>query len=604
MRILFASFLLVLGIGVFAQNDIAVTGKVTEKGSGEPLIGVAVVVEGTQNGTVTSLDGGYTIQKVPKDANLIFTYIGYKNITRRASQVVNVEMEDNVFETEEVVVIGYGTAKKRDLTGSIASVNATQLANKPSINPLASIQGLVSGVQVVTNGRPGQDPEVRIRGTNSVNGYKPLYVVDGLLTDNINYLNPADIETMDILKDPSSLAIFGVRGANGVIAITTKKAKEGTSVNINTSLGFKTVVNKVKLTDAFQFRELYTEQRANQGITIPYDYTNWNANTDWQDEMFRSSAAIYTTNVSVSGAGERGKTYLGIGHVYEEGSVRNEKYKRFSINFNHEYQLASFLKVGIQLTGARTLPADTKSIERALQAAPIAPVYNEQYGLYYSMPDFQRAQIQNPMMEAEILANTKIEKNYRGSGSVFGEIKFLKDFTFKATFSADIQANQARGYLPLIAFYNPDVEGGIEEKAPYLTSVWQSKENLLTAQSDYLLSYKKKYKMHSFDVTAGLSTNYNEYSSLNAGRGQKPNGYPISNDKDSWYISIGDADTSSNGSNQWERFMMSFLFRTMYNYKSKYLLNVSYRRDGSSLLYKTGNTWDDFYSFGAGWVMS
>lgn len=117
-------------------------------------------------------------------------------------------MEDNVFETEEVVVIGYGTAKKRDLTGSIASVNATQLANKPSINPLASIQGLVSGVQVVTNGRPGQDPEVRIRGTNSVNGYKPLYVVDGLLTDNINYLNPADIETMDILKDPSSLAIL------------------------------------------------------------------------------------------------------------------------------------------------------------------------------------------------------------------------------------------------------------------------------------------------------------------------------------------------------------------------------------------------------------
>ena len=230
MRILFASFLLVLGIGVFAQNDIAVTGKVTEKGSGEPLIGVAVVVEGTQNGTVTSLDGGYTIQKVPKDANLIFTYIGYKNITRRASQVVNVEMEDNVFETEEVVVMGYGTAKKRDLTGSIASVNATQLANKPSINPLASIQGLVSGVQVVTNGHPGQDPEVRIRGTNSVNGYKPLYVVDGLLTDNINYLNPADIETMDILKDPSSLAIFGVRGANGVIAITTKKAKEGTSV--------------------------------------------------------------------------------------------------------------------------------------------------------------------------------------------------------------------------------------------------------------------------------------------------------------------------------------------------------------------------------------
>ena len=175
----------------------------------------------------------------------------------------------------ETVIIGYGSAKKRDLTGSITNIKGSEIANKPATNPLSSLQGKIAGVQIVNSGQAGADPEIRIRGTNSINGYKPLYIVDGLFNDNINFLNPEDIESMEVLKDPSSLAIFGVRGANGVIIVTTKRAKEGqTLVNINTSFGWKSVVDKIKMVNAPQFKELYNEQMANQGNT-PFDFSNW-----------------------------------------------------------------------------------------------------------------------------------------------------------------------------------------------------------------------------------------------------------------------------------------------------------------------------------------
>ena len=281
--------MLLFAVVSMAQNKITVSGVVTDK-TGETVIGASVRVKGQENmGTITDIDGKYQIPGVPANATLIFSYIGMKEqeVALNGRSTVNLMMEEDSQLIEEVVVVGYGSAKKRDLTGSIVTVKAAEIASKPSTNPLASIQGKVAGVQVINTGRAGQDPEIRVRGTNSINGYTPLYVVDGLFTDNINYLNTADIESMEILKDPSSLAIFGVRGANGVIIITTKKAKEGkTQVSINGSVGWKKVTDRVSLTNAEQFKMLYNEQRMNQGGD-PYDYTVWNADTDWQDEMFQ-----------------------------------------------------------------------------------------------------------------------------------------------------------------------------------------------------------------------------------------------------------------------------------------------------------------------------
>ena len=595
--------LLLASASAFAQAK-TVTGTVTDAAN-EPLIGASVLVQGTSTGTITDMDGKYSISVTPEDV-LAFSYVGMTSQTIKvgAQNVINVTLKEDSQVLAETVVIGYGSAKKRDLTGSITNVKGEELANKPAMNPLSSLQGKVAGVQIVNSGRAGSDPEIRIRGTNSINGYKPLYIVDGLFNDNINFLNPEDIESMEILKDPSSLAIFGVRGANGVIIITTKKAKEGqTLVNINTSFGFKKVVDKVKLVNGSQFKELYNEQLANQKDD-PFDYTGWDANTDWQDEIFQT-AFITNNNISITGASPKHSFYLGVGYSYEQGNIEHEKFSKVTINASNDYKITDFLKVGFQFNGARMLPADSKQVLNALRATPIAPVYNNEYGLYTALPEFQKAQINNPMVDVELKANTTKAENYRASGNIYGEVDFLKHFTFKAMFSMDYASNNGRTYTPIVKVYDAAVNGGISTLGTGKTEVSQFKENETKVQSDYLLTYTNSFDNgnHNLTATAGFTTYYNSLSRLDGARKQGV-GLVIPDDPDKWFVSIGDAATATNGSTQWERSTLSVLARVIYNYKGKYLFNGSFRRDGSSAFSYTGNEWQNFFSLGGGWLMS
>ena len=593
--------LLLASASAFAQAK-TVTGTVTDAAN-EPLIGASVLVQGTSTGTITDMDGKYSISVTPEDV-LAFSYVGMTSQTIKVGtqNVINVTLKEDSQVLAETVVIGYGSAKKRDLTGSITNIKGEELANKPAMNPLSSLQGKVAGVQIVNSGRAGSDPEIRIRGTNSINGYKPLYIVDGLFNDNINFLNPEDIESMEILKDPSS--IFGVRGANGVIIITTKKAKEGqTLVNINTSFGFKKVVDKVKLVNGSQFKELYNEQLANQKDD-PFDYTGWDANTDWQDEIFQT-AFITNNNISITGASPKHSFYLGVGYSYEQGNIEHEKFSKVTINASNDYKITDFLKVGFQFNGARMLPADSKQVLNALRATPIAPVYNNEYGLYTALPEFQKAQINNPMVDVELKANTTKAENYRASGNIYGEVDFLKHFTFKAMFSMDYASNNGRTYTPIVKVYDAAVNGGISTLGTGKTEVSQFKENETKVQSDYLLTYTNSFDNgnHNLTATAGFTTYYNSLSRLDGARKQGV-GLVIPDDPDKWFVSIGDAATATNGSTQWERSTLSVLARVIYNYKGKYLFNGSFRRDGSSAFSYTGNEWQNFFSLGGGWLMS
>ena len=605
-NLLITCVMLLFAITSMAQNKITISGVVTDK-TGETVIGASVRVKGQESkGSITDINGKYQIVDVASNATLIFSYIGMREqeIAVNGRSTINVKMEEDSQLIDEVVVVGYGSAKKRDLTGSIVTVKADEIASKPSTNPLASIQGKVAGVQVVNTGRAGQDPEIRVRGTNSINGFKPLYVVDGLFTDNINYLNTADIESMEILKDPSSLAIFGVRGANGVIIITTKRAKIGkTMVNINSSVGWKVIYDRVGVTNAEEFKMLYNEQLISQG-SDPYDYTQWTGNTDWQNEIFQTGF-LTNNNVSITGATDKSKFYLGLGYVMEEGSIKTEKLNKFTVNLNSEYSVTDFLRFGFQLNGVRAKYPDAKGVDGALKAAPIAPTHDLESGLIHTLPDFQRAQVWNPLIETELRGAHNKSENYRVAGNVFGEIDILKNLTFKATFSMDYASSQGRSYSPLIYVYNPDVEGG-KERLTERDSVNQSKSTSLAAQSDYVLTYLGQFGNHGLTLTAGLTTNYNESSSLSGGRSQLAGyGILVGDDPDRWWLStIDDVSTATNGGSQSDRFTMSYLFRVLYNYKNRYLLNASFRRDGSSVFYKTGNTWDNFYSFGAGWVMT
>lgn len=513
-NLLITCVMLLFAITSMAQNKITISGVVTDK-TGETVIGASVRVKGQESkGSITDINGKYQIVDVASNATLIFSYIGMREqeIAVNGRSTINVKMEEDSQLIDEVVVVGYGSAKKRDLTGSIVTVKADEIASKPSTNPLASIQGKVAGVQVVNTGRAGQDPEIRVRGTNSINGFKPLYVVDGLFTDNINYLNTADIESMEILKDPSSLAIFGVRGANGVIIITTKRAKIGkTMVNINSSVGWKVIYDRVGVTNAEEFKMLYNEQLISQG-SDPYDYTQWTGNTDWQDEIFQTGF-LTNNNVSITGATDKSKFYLGLGYVMEEGSIKTEKLNKFTVNLNSEYSVTDFLRFGFQLNGVRAKYPDAKGVDGALKAAPIAPTHDLESGLIHTLPDFQRAQVWNPLIETELRGAHNKSENYRVAGNVFGEIDILKNLTFKATFSMDYASSQGRSYSPLIYVYNPDVEGG-KERLTERESVNQSKSTSLAAQSDYVLTYLGQFGNHGLTLTAGLTTNYNESSSL------------------------------------------------------------------------------------------
>ena len=593
--------LLLMTTSLFAQEK-TVTGTVTDS-TNEPLIGASVVIQGTSNGTITDIDGKYSITASP-DNVLEFSYVGMvkQDVKVGSQHVINIQLKEDSQMLAETVVIGYGSAKKRDLTGSITNIKGAEIANKPSTNPLSSLQGKVAGVQIINSGQAGSDPEIRVRGTNSINGYKPLYIVDGLFNDNINFLNPEDIESMEVLKDPSSLAIFGVRGANGVIIITTKKAKEGqTLVNINTSFGWKHVVDRIKMVNASQFKELYSEQLVNEKNPA-FDFSVWNADTDWQDEVLQNGF-ITNNNISVTGASEKHSFYLGMGYSYEQGNIKHEKFSKITLNASNEYKITDKIKVGFQFNGARMLPADSKSVLNAVRTTPIAPVFNEEYQLYAALPEFQKAQMMNPMVDVDLKANTTRAENYRASGNIYGEVDFLEHFNFRAVFSMDYGSNNGRTYQPIIKVYDNTVKGNVATLGTGKTEVSQFKENETKVQSDYVLTYTNSFGDHNLTTTAGFTTYYNSLSRLDAARGQGI-GLVIPDNPDKWFVSIGDLATATNGSTQWERTTVSFLGRVIYNYKGKYLFNGSFRRDGSSAFSYTGNQWQNFYSAGAGWLMT
>lgn len=601
-------FCFFISLQLLAQ-DRRITGQVlSETGSG--LAGASVQVENSTIGTNTDSLGNFAIT-VPTGARLVVSFVGYAPQTVTVGDQTNITVVLIATGTalEQVVVIGYGTANRRDLTGSINTIKGGEIADRPSTNPVASIQGKVPGVQIVNTGRPGAQPDVRIRGTNSINSVGPLYVVDGIFANDISFLNPADIESMEILKDPSSLAIFGVRGANGVIIITTKRARSGQLlVNFNSTVGVKRVVDRLELANAAQFKELYDEQLQNQardaGRTyVPYDYTNWQGDTDWQDLIFQDAILNYN-NISLTSASERNRFYMGLGYTTEEGLIKHEKLKKFTVTLNDELTVSKALKFGFNFSGYRAQLPQERSVGGAITAAPIVDPYNEEFGLYHTLPDFQRAQVFNPLYEIELKRNTARNLDYRAVGNIFGEVNFLRNFNFRAAFFADYNFGDRRSYNPLTQFYNPEnVAGGFIDSIDRRTSVAQSRSITSRIQQDYLLTYKNRFGAHNLTVLGGLTSYYDSFEGFNASR-EQTTGDPVPNNPRFWYIQVDPTNQASAGGDAWERATLSYLFRTLYSYENKYLVNLSFRRDGTSAFPSDGGRWQNFGAVGLGWVTS
>jgi TonB-linked SusC/RagA family outer membrane protein len=613
------SFILLSCIQIHAQNR-NVTGKVTS-GSGNPLSGVSVIVKGTNFGTATNAQGAFTIQ-VPDNEILVFSSVGFETLEEPVSgrSVIDVTLQQSVQQINEVVVTGYGTASKRDLTGSIVKIAGKEIADKPNANPIASLQGKVAGLSVVNNGTPGAAPDIRIRGTVSIGQVHPLYVVDGIFNDNIDYLNPNDIESIDVLKDPSSLAIFGVKGATGVIAITTKKAKAGQIVvNFNTSYGTKKLVDKIKLTNAEEFNMLFAEENANNGVSTP-DYSPLTANTDWIDAVTRTGK-FSNNNLSVSGSTDKNKFNLGLGYIYDEGIIRHERLEKMQLSVSDEFKLSNTIKVGINLNSSRqNNPYDaTQILDQArkvmpqISADPKPFFVADPYGgdslnlnIYSGLATFlQSAGVINPVLQLENTWNKNINIEYRNVGSIYAEINFLKKFTVRSTFYADMSTVNNRTYNPLYYAFNPI------DNSTYLygekTQVSETDNTYRKFQQDHILTYKNKIGNHNITATAGYTTYYFGYFGRTglAKPYTEGNALPIPDDKRFWYMTtqFNDPNATIASSGQSEYSTASFLARVLYNFKGKYYLNASFRDDATSQI-PTKNRHQQFWALGAAWELT
>lgn len=591
---------------------VKVTGRVVGA-DGAPVAGASVVVKGSKNGTAADADGRFTLT-VADDAVLVISAIGYvtQEVAVGGRSEINLTLQVVANNLNEVVVIGYGTASKRDLTGSIVKVDGKEIADKPNVNPVSSLQGKVAGLSVVASGTPGAEPDIRIRGTVSIGAVKPLYVVDGIFNDNIDYINPNDIESIEVLKDPSSLAIFGVRGASGVIALTTKKAKAGQLVvNFNSSFGTKQLVDKIKMVDAAGFKLLFDEEQTNIGVPVAqrFDYSKWTGNTDWVKAMTRT-ALFNSNNISLTSSTEKNKFYMGVGYITDEGVVKHEKLDKLIFNVNDELRVSKSIKFGFNLNAFRQkLPFSQADglLYDARRVLPITEPFNTANGVYTQLA-IQAAQIGNPLMNLENKWDKEIRTEFRTVGSVYAEVNFLRNFTLRSTFFADISTLEERRYNPIINVYNPTVgaSGSVfVEPNNRTTSVNQGQGNWKKFQQDHILTFKKSFGDHGLTAIAGFTTYFSSYNGLFGSVSQRVNGDAIPNDKRFWYVDngFGDPITKRSSSAQWERATVSSLFRVLYNYKGRYLLNGSFRRDGSSQI-SPFNRFKNFYSVGAAWELT
>jgi TonB-linked SusC/RagA family outer membrane protein len=606
-------------------QDIKVTGKVTGE-NGEPLSGVTVSVKGAGAATSTDNNGTFTIT-VPEKGTLVFTYIGYQSqeVAVNGQAVINPKLTQSNKALDEVVVIGYGTASKRDLTGSIVKIDGKEVADKPNLNPVASLQSKVAGVYIVNSGDPGAQPDIRIRGTTSIGQVHPLYVVDGIFQDDISYLNANEIESMEVLKDPSSLAIFGVKGATGAIVITTKRAKAGqTIINYNITQGWKKMVDAPKFANAATFKTLYAEELANTGITAAPNFSGLDANTNWIDAVTRN-ANYQTSNLSVSSSTDKNRFNFGLGYTKDQSVVQHIQLDRINLNLSDEYKLSKNIKVGTNVIVGRThnpyiyddlgdanganILNDARQVIPLLGTGTSSFRLKNLYGtdtlnqnVYPLAPSLQLSGVVNPLLKLNNEWDKTVDYTYRYVASAFAEINFLKYFTWRTTVYGDISDQDRRQYKPTYYAFNP-VTKDVQVQNP-LTSVQDQKTTTRKFQQDHILTFKTIFNEHSIQASGGFTTYYTGYFQTTDKAIQGSYG-PIPDDKRFWYVSSGfeDPTTASSKSTQYEFSTVSYLGRLLYNYANKYYLTASYRNDGSSQI-SGDHRHQGFWAVGAGWELT
>jgi TonB-linked SusC/RagA family outer membrane protein len=565
-------------IGLYAQQ---VTGVVTSVEDGLSLIGVNVVIKGTAVGTITDVDGSYSLQLDGQGDTLVFTYTGFadREIAVNGQTTINVFMEPQSELLDEVVVIGYGTIKKSDLTGSVSTVKSEELIKVPSSNAIQALQGKVAGLQILsTSGDPGADPVVRLRGITTLNNNNPIAVIDGVITDigAISLLNANDIESMEVLKDASASAIYGSRGAAGVVIVTTKRgSSEKNTVSFSVERGVESVANRV---DVMNGREFATYIN---GIN-PGTYNNLDVlpDTDWQDLVFEDNASITNANFSVSGGSAKSTYYFGLGYFGQEGVLPKSGLERLTGKINSNYKLTEQINIGLDLSmQLRDKDNAPGVINSALWAWPIDVPY------LADGETFAEVNGGNPVAAIEYTNDNT--KSLRGLGNLYASIGFLKYFTYKSSVQFDLNQSQTKVFNPKY-FVGPLQQN--EEN-----DLSNETRNVNTVIFENTLTYNQTFGKHSVIALAGYTTQDSREENL---KGQTEG--LLREDELFWYIDAGQDDFERSSNNFKRSTLISYLGRVNYSYDSRYLFTASIRRDGSSK-FGPRNKYGNFPSFALGW---
>ena len=610
-RLLMLSVLLAGGMKpVFAAPDASVNKvveindqqKQTVKGTvkdanGDPIIGATVKVKGSTGGTVTDIDGKFTLD-APAGAELEVSSIGYLKQIVKAKGNIAIVLKDDSQTLDELVVVGYGVQKKENLTGAVASMNAEKLATRPVSSLSSALAGEMAGVTAVqTSGAPGgQNASITVRGQNSVNAASPLVIVDGV-PGSMNVINPAEIESVTVLKDAASAAIYGVQAANGVILITTKKGKTGkTTVSYNATFSWSSLLSKLDLVDAYGYAYLYNEAYLNDhpGATKPFSdetvekyRTGKLPSTDWYKEALTGNGFEHQHNLSLSGGNDKTTYNMYLGYLSQDGVTKDIDYNRINARMNITSQINKYITLGLNASGYRGTKQDawagyTQVIQGMSRSHPTDPVYDED-------GNFKYVGVDNPVA-VQGRDKTGWKKTIDQEVFLIGsaEIKPIKDLSIKGVYSWRNWTQDQLGFKKTWGYgtYNSGQREGYVRNYNY---------DYLTGQ--ILVNYNKSFGDHNLGVLAGMESYDVKYRYVTADRKGGGN-----NNLDSSLNTL-DASSQKNKNGGTEMTRLSYFGRLQYNYAGKYLFEANVRRDASSRFPKNSR-WGTFPAFSAGWRIS
>ncbi len=593
----------------YAQ-DLNIRGKITD-GAGASLPGVNVTVKGTQKGAVSDGDGNYQLNGVPAKATLVFSFIGYlrQEIDVNNRSVIDVGLEADVKALNEVVVVGYGTQRKIETTGSIASVKASDLVQTPVANVAQGLQARVSGIQINQNsGAPGGNVSVRIRGTNSINGAsEPLYVVDGIQISNgggindvspLSTINPNDIESVEVLKDASASAIYGARAANGVVLITTKRGRSGgTRVTFDSYYGTQKVSKTLPTLNAAEFAQLENEVFKNSYYKDP---ASLGEGVNWQNIIFRQ-APIQNHQLSINGGNDKTQLAMSANYFNQDGIIINSNFKRYSYRLNLDHKISNRVKVGTSILGSYAVNSGVQTgstsqgdadvvtgsiLGAAIGAPPNLKPYRADGSVFPfgEQEDGRYREVTNPLGIASVLNQTALKRTLV---NLYGEATILKGLTYRASFNADLQNNIADRYSPrsIISVRDLNDNSGSGSK---------SNSNFLGLLHESILTYAQTIaETHSLKFT-GVFASQAEFSNANS---ISASGFPNdATQNEAVQLALNRTVSSSRSKQRLD----SYMGRVNYGYKDKYFLDLTARVDGSSR-FGANNKYGFFPAVSAAW---